>query len=473
MSFIDTWMISNTYGHGFIILPIVIWLVFQRKSVLSTVNIAHDKRPLILLLCLSPLWFVAWLSQINVVIQFVFISLLVVLVWTFWGIKLVQQIKFPLAFLFFSIPVGDFLIPYLQFITADIAVWLLHLVNVPVYREGMYIQIPNGNFHVAEACSGIRFLISTVTLSVLFAYLYLKTLWKQIAFVLLSILVSIVGNGIRAFLMILIGHLSNMQAAVGFDHLVYGWVFFTIILVCLYWIGLNISKTESWTNESVNISLVDEKQHLPAHAKEQSVSQSFLILVIVIMAIGPMLQQLYWKQIDALKQTQVEPTTVYNISNELDFKQWHAQFVKADYYDQYLLENDIRLDVITYSFEDEKTGKEIISYENTFFDADLWSLKKISTGKILTEQQIEIPYQQLELVNLIGDKRILRISYRVENQWIANKLSVKVAQLKSKLLLKDLGGQVVIISAKQKEDAVERLDKFMQFRLIQLIDSHY
>ena len=90
---------------------------------------------------------------------------------------------------------------------------------------------------MVEACSGLRYLIASFTLGTLYAYLTYRSLARRLVFIALSLIVPIVANGIRAYLIVMTGHLSDMQLAVGVDHLIYGWVFFGFVMLLLFWIG--------------------------------------------------------------------------------------------------------------------------------------------------------------------------------------------------------------------------------------------
>jgi EpsI family protein len=95
-----------------------------------------------------------------------------------------------------------------------------------------------------EACSGVRYLIASVTLGFLFAYLTYQKLSKRILFVGLSIVVPIIANGLRAYMIVMIGHFSDMQLATGVDHLFYGWLFFGVVMMILFSIGSIWRDTE-------------------------------------------------------------------------------------------------------------------------------------------------------------------------------------------------------------------------------------
>src|SRR5690606_32354628 len=107
----------------------------------------------------------------------------------------------------------------------------------PVFREGLHFTLPTGRWSVVEACSGLRYLIASLALGVLYAYLQFRTLRYRLAFVALAILVPIVANWVRAYGIVMLGHVSNMKIAAGADHLIYGWVFFGMVMALLFWIG--------------------------------------------------------------------------------------------------------------------------------------------------------------------------------------------------------------------------------------------
>jgi len=160
-------------------------------------------------------------------------SLLPTLIWFAIGNKAAWHIVFPLFFMMFSIPIGEELIPFLQEVTADLSVYFLGLTGVPLFRSGLYIEIPEGRFLVAEACSGISFFIASIVIGNLYAHMNLHSPVRRILFVGLAILYPILANAIRVYGIILTGHLTDMQHAVGADHLIYGWFFFAMVIIIL------------------------------------------------------------------------------------------------------------------------------------------------------------------------------------------------------------------------------------------------
>jgi EpsI family protein len=153
------------------------------------------------------------------------------------GRRVALAIAFPLAFLLLGVPVGEALVPPLMDWTADFTVAALQASGIPVYREGLFFNIPSGNWSVVEGCSGLRYLIASITVGVLFAYINYRRWWKRALFVALAVAVPIVANGMRAFGIVMIAHLSDMKLAMGVDHFIYGWVFFGLVMLLLFWTG--------------------------------------------------------------------------------------------------------------------------------------------------------------------------------------------------------------------------------------------
>ncbi|MCB1866719.1 MAG: exosortase A [Chromatiales bacterium] len=234
---IATWDSSGTYAHGYLIVPISVWLVWRERVALAQLALAPYWPALIALLLTLTAWIAARLVGVNVVEQYAAVALLPLLVLTAGGMALGRRILFPLAFLLLAVPVGEGLVSPLMEYTADFTVGALRLFGIPVFRDGLMFELPTGNWSVVKACSGVRYLIASVTLGLLYAYLNYRSLGRRFAFVILSIALPIVANGVRAVLIVLIGHLSNMKLAVGVDHLIYGWIFFGLVMLLMFWIG--------------------------------------------------------------------------------------------------------------------------------------------------------------------------------------------------------------------------------------------
>ena len=231
------WDSSETFAHGYLIAPISAWLIWRRRHELASLTPQPNFLVLPLLALTGFGWLLAALAEVGVVQQYCLVFMIPLLVWTILGNQVAWALAFPLFFLLFAVPFGEFLLPPLMEHTADFTILALRLTGIPVYREGLYFTIPSGSWSVVEACSGLRYLIASLTLGFLYAYLTYRSLTRRAIFVVVSVIVPIVANWLRAYMIVMIGHLSSMKYAVGVDHLIYGWLFFGVVMLILFWIG--------------------------------------------------------------------------------------------------------------------------------------------------------------------------------------------------------------------------------------------
>ena len=241
-SIVSIWQRSNTFGHGFLIPPITAWLIWRRRAELRAVPIRPAFGWLAAVAFLGCAWFWGSLSGVLILEQFAFALLIPATVAAVLGTAMFRALLFPLGFLLLGVPAGDGIAgPLIQF-TAAFAVKALQISGVPVVREGPYLTIPNAVWVVTDACSGFRYLMASLTLGTLYAYLQFRTWRYRLFFIALSLAVPIFANGVRAYLIVLLGYLSNSKLAVGVDHYIYGWVLFAVFCVFLFWIGSRLHE---------------------------------------------------------------------------------------------------------------------------------------------------------------------------------------------------------------------------------------
>jgi exosortase A len=230
------WRSSDTYTHCYIIPLISAWLLYdQRQSIHAPAK--PTLLPLFPALACAAVWLVGYAADVNSLTHFSAVFVLQLLTLSLLGWQLGRQVAFPLFYLIFMVPFGDALNLPLQDLTATVSVMMLNLTGIPVLREGLYLTTPVGQFEVAEACSGLRFLIASIAIGTLFSFLTYRIWWKHLLFVSAILVFSVLANCMRAFFLIWIGETSNMQYGFGADHFVYGWLFFALVMFSMFWLG--------------------------------------------------------------------------------------------------------------------------------------------------------------------------------------------------------------------------------------------
>lgn len=234
---VRVWSTSSTFNHCFLILPIALYMAAQRRELLDDLSPGTSGWGIAFLLGNSLLWVAGDVMNLAFFTHLAVIGMLIGASWALLGNRVFGAYLFPFAFLYFAVPEGEFLVPYLQDWTAVVLVKMLQLTGLPVFIEGRYLAIPSGNFVVAEACSGINYLIATLAIGSMFMYLNFVSLWRRALFMLVAVAVPLVANGLRAYGIVMIAHLSGYKYALGIDHFIYGWVFFGLVIFALFALG--------------------------------------------------------------------------------------------------------------------------------------------------------------------------------------------------------------------------------------------
>lgn len=285
-SLVEIWNRSDTYAHGFLVAPISIWLIWRNREHLRALPVAPSLLGTLAGGIAGFAWLLGELAGVASVSQFALVGMVIAAVWAVMGTQVARALMFPLGFLFFLVPFGEFLFPTMMDRTTDFIIWGLRLSGVPVYAEGRSLVIPSGQWAVVEGCSGVRYLIASVVVGSLYAYLTYRSLHKRLIFVALSVALPVLANWLRAYGIVMLAHLSDNRLAAGVDHLIYGWVFFGLVMLALFWVG------GRWRED-----LLPERPPAPAGTAERATRRSpravlaTLTITLVILLLWPPLLQ--------------------------------------------------------------------------------------------------------------------------------------------------------------------------------------
>jgi exosortase A len=234
-SMAEIWWENETYTHGMLVPLASLWLGWRERARLA--GLAPRPAPLALLAlggcALGAL--AGEIAGVNTLRHAAAVGALPSLFVLCFGTAIARVLAFPLGFMVFAVPFGDFMLPWLIDRTADVTVAALQITGVPVLREGRQFVLPSGNWSVVEACSGLRYLLAAVPLALLQVHLNERTTRQRVIFVAAVVALALVANWVRAWGIVMLGHLSDMRLAAGVDHLIYGWLFFGIVMALAFW----------------------------------------------------------------------------------------------------------------------------------------------------------------------------------------------------------------------------------------------
>ncbi|MGF1550032.1 MAG: exosortase A [Sphingomonadaceae bacterium] len=227
------WAQSATFNHCALVPLIVGWLIWQRRAELGALRPVSWRPGLLLVAVGALIWLGRPLADIALAGHLGLVVMLQGAAIACLGKAVARALAFPLCYALFIVPVGQFLVPPLQHVTAEISMMLLGIAGIPAHIEGIFITTPGGYFEVAEACSGVKFLIAMIALGALAAHLGFASPRRRVAFLAAAVLVPIFANGARAFATIALAQTHGIGFAVGVDHIVYGWLFFALVIALL------------------------------------------------------------------------------------------------------------------------------------------------------------------------------------------------------------------------------------------------
>lgn len=245
MSLVFFWWNSYTYDYGLLVAPISVYLIWKKwpfligqQSQVSIIGIS-------LLLFANLIWFLAFLVDVQTITQIAFVAILSTLIMACAGKSGLMLMRFPLLYLSIAIPIWDPLRVVLQNITVSIVSHWLDLVDIPSYVKGIYIQIPEGEFMIATTCAGLRYFLASMALFSLYSHLYYKKFKTMALFLTVSLFLAVMVNWVRVFIVIVAGHLTNMQHFLVHDHADFGWLLFALTIIPLFIFGNHLQKRES------------------------------------------------------------------------------------------------------------------------------------------------------------------------------------------------------------------------------------
>jgi exosortase len=235
------WANDDDYTHGFLIVPLALYVVWERRAKLAGMT----AQPNLLgagLLAVGLLTLVVGSVGAELFLQRS--SLIVVLaglVWLILGASFLRELAFPIVFLMFMIPLPAIVMNAiafpLQLFAAQAATFCMQVVGVPVLREGNTIVLANTTLEVVEACSGIRSLQALLALGAVYGYFTRKAVWKRWALLFLSIPIAIAANAFRVAGTGFLAQFIGPEAAQGFYHTFAGWIVFAVAFVLLLGAG--------------------------------------------------------------------------------------------------------------------------------------------------------------------------------------------------------------------------------------------
>ncbi len=231
----------DVFSHGLLVPIVSAALIWSRRKILANITPVFSALGMLIVLASCFLWLLGEFIDIALFAHAALIAAANGLAMAILGWRFYNAILFPMLFLFLTVPFGYELIAPLQTMTANLVIGVLDLIGAKYEATGVLITLSSGIYEVAEACAGVKFLFTSFVTGVLLAHLVFES-WKRRVFILIiSILLPIAANALRVLGILAIAEMSDQTFAKDVDHVVYGWVFLSIVLFALIAFAYRIS----------------------------------------------------------------------------------------------------------------------------------------------------------------------------------------------------------------------------------------
>ena len=470
MAMVEIWDRSETFAHAFVVPPISLWLIWRQRARLAQCQPSPMPWLLVPMALLGFCWLLGDLVSVNSVTQLTFTAMLVLTVPLCLGWQVTSLILFPLLFLFFAVPIGEFMLPLMMDWTASFTISALQLSGVPVYREGLSFVIPSGSWSVIEACSGVRYLIASVMVGTLFAYLNYQSLRKRLMFIGVAIALPILANWVRAYMIVMLAHLSSNAIATGIDHIIYGWVFFGVVMLLLFYVGMR------WADPDVAPPQTSAPPAAPGRARGSLV----MIAAVLVVLVSPLLA-LHRLDADTSKQSLTLSAPV------LDAKGWTASPLSADEYkphfenprgevqQRYRQASGSSIGVYIAYYRGQDYDSKLVSSNNVFALPSSKEWRTVNASKTelpLDTGAVAMRVAELRDANMRGEAHARRVRayqvYWVNGRWTNSDMLAKLYGASSRLIGRGDDAAALTVYTELTSDADAQLQAFLRDNFVLL-----
>lgn len=446
------WWSSSTFNHCLLILPILGWLVMQRRELLAELKPQPWWPALLYGAVGAGGWLLGDAAGLAVARQLGLVMMLQGSVATLLGPNVTRGLLFPLFYMFFLVPIGEEAVPALQTLTAKMCMVLLGWTGIPAHIDGIFITTPTGLFRVAEACSGVKFLIAMVAYGVLVANMCFKSWGRRAAFLAVCIVVPIIANGQRAFGTIYVAHHQGIEFAADFDHVFYGWIFFGVVIALVMAAGWPFfdkrADAPAFDSALLQAPVARSIRPLPA------------VVATLLIAAVPFGWSTYVAALPSPVPSRIALPSVegWDVVPYTPTVHWTPRFVGGSHYLSGRYRNDAgqEADLFVVVYDRQSEGKELVGFGQGAIDPDgYWSW---------TANTVAPTNGRAERIKTKGAAREVVSFYRVNGITSGSAARIKLATLQARLLNGDQQAVAIIVSSEQRGNQSPRpaIDAFVK-----------
>lgn len=465
------WSTSYIYTNGFLVLLGTIYLLFRRKEDFRQLPLSFSWTYLSIFIGLSVLFLLAHSGNVKL-IRLVLLPFLL-LAWgaTLWGKPFIKLTGVPFLLVLFAAPFWDEMSPALQWLTVAVDEYMLALISIPATIEEYYITIPSGIFHVDDGCSGVRYLIVALYLGAFYGSLTHSTAKRTLLLISIAGFLALLANWIRVAGIIAAGHYTNMESSLVEDHETFGWLVF-IAVTLIPFLAFTHFLEKSPTKEQ------NQPLHLSPKAQRASGAKAAILSATLPLIAIPAL--LLLQSALAENNAQAWKPTLPKANTEV----WKGPIRHANFWNPQHKANDVHLSGVYvseqreqvqldfYGYNRQHQGKELIYYQNSVFDRELWSPAQKAVRKVPELN----PWNLTEVNQLIlkhkfqDEKAVVWFWYDISGSLVTSSSEVQlIGGLKT--FLGDQRAGIWILSTKCNHSALAKCQPKAEKRFESLLEN--
>lgn len=440
---VELWQdtVRRRYTHGWLVLAITLWLIWRDRVQLGVIALTPPTAGWILVAVGSVGWVVGLNAGLLVVTTLAVPLLALSAVWAAGGWGLVRRVAFAVLYLYFALPVWEIINPLLQSLTVFVVLWFTRLSGIPVEMDGQVIHIPAGSFEIAGGCSGLHFLVVALAIAALQGQLDRNDLRSRFLLSGIAAALALLTNWVRVFVIIVAGHLTDMQHfLVKVDHYYFGWFIFLFALGSYLYLSRRVPH-----GIRDQLSTVPASTTIPIGRNAGAIGLSFAAL-----ALGPV-----WALAasdNVVERVAQSPPVLDGWAGPgLSLSDWRPVFANAD--EEFLVSYQSKSGggVTLYHavYRSQRQGKELRGYGNTVLGAN-YHLQEVGPRNIYAGPR-EIPALEHLAIGVDGRQLLVWSVFAVDGTPDALGLASQLVY-GARALLRFPSASVVALAAECRPD---------------------
>jgi len=424
--------LNGGYSHGYLLVGIVAFILYEHYQQENKYPIVPIYWPLLLAFSASFVWFFGFAVQLLLAEQIALPAILASWLTAIFGWRLGFKLIIPISYLYLAIPLWDFLLLPLRHATVEMVELGIGWLNIPAYIDGFRIHLPSGILVVAGGCAGLNYLLVAMILGAYDAHTSARIWWHALAAFVGIITFALVGNWVRVFVLVCLGHYTEMQNPMVKDHGMLGWFIFGAFMGLYFLLMHFLSKSPK---NSVENRPVKPTPELKAPYERMATLSLVGLFVIALFPLAGL-------RAEKAAPSVLEERSIIQIDGLASLPKstpsWRPHYTGYDIVDLYNIKRDGRTYELTLlTYQKQSQGKELVYYSNVL--ADETQRKHLGKFK-LSEGQIN-----QSLVNTPSGQRLVWWGYLVNNHFTDSSIAAKLWQLPA-ALKGDSSASLVLLS---------------------------